>query len=730
LKLTALLFVLTYPCFATEPVAAVRVYDPPAVNGALDDPAWDLAVATESMFVQTQPNFGEPMSEETEIRVVYDDKFIYFAFIMHDGHPEDFLRMVAPRDTRFSSEWVGLWLDTFNDDNNAYFFYVNVDNVQRDGRLSEVGGWDENWDGIWESATAVTDSGWIAELAIPFSDLRYAKREKQTWGMNVNRTITRTNEKGYLYPMENSFNVDMEKFGDLVGLENLPQSGNTRFWAYGAGRLRYMPGNKDEYDPWANSGLDARLSLSSQMALDLTVNPDFGQVESDPDQVNLSHWETYLSEKRAFFLEGSDMFNMPFNLFYSRRIGSVAPNGELIPILGGAKLTGLAGGFRVGFMDAFTGKVREGDSVIVRHTNYTAGRLVREFGSGTYLGACLTSADIPAEDSLPYVYGRAGALDGRLHFLDFHSLSASVAGTWNSTDTVWEKNVSYNGEYDFNTDKLGFECGFERSGENFDANMMGYTSATGFLKTWTEAGYFYRTGNSPIFRGFNGNLDLNYTEIPGGPVTNRSASLSLGAMLRNMYNAGITFIYKGSHTDVYEGPEGMHYEGGPGFLLRCFTDHRKPLYGNIRFFRLPYCEGTNVKIGTEIGYKPFPNISTGLSLDWNTTENAKKYNRAGGEWGYRDTDWRSVTLKAGMMFTNELGLRVSSQLSRFEFAWDSGNTARRINHRFNALLTWRFRPGSTFYFMLGENADPDPKTGDPGEPEFTAFAKLSWLLFR
>ncbi|OPL18298.1 MAG: hypothetical protein AVO35_05470 [Candidatus Aegiribacteria sp. MLS_C] len=726
-ELSAVLLILSV-CSATEAVTALRTEEAPRIDGIADEPVWETAEPLRANFVQHRPDCGEPMSEETVIRVLFDDRCLYFSFIMKDSLPEAFVRMVAPRDHDFASEWIGVWLDTYNDDNNAYFFYVSVDNVQQDGRLSEVGGWDQNWDGVWRSATSVSDSGWSAELAIPFSDLRYSGTDEQEWGVNFQRNTTRTSESGFLFRMQDDGDVRIEDFGELRGLEELPASRSLQLRPYGVGRMNYDSGTDESLDTWVSAGMDTRVGLSSQLILDLTVNPDFGQVEADPDQVNLSHWETYLSEKRPFFLEGSDMFAMPFNLFYSRRIGSVAQNGDLIPILGGAKLTGTAGGFRIGFLEAVTGRIRDGDETLAGTTSYSAGRVIREFGEGTYLGLSGTSTDIPSQGGEECSYGRAAALDGQITLLDDHTLNASMGGTWNSTDIRWKDNLSYRGWYSYYDGRLDISCGFHRTQENFDANLIGYTSSTGDLETWADVELHQPATGSSVFQHYWAGITAWYDRVPGGPVTSRGISLNSGTVFRNRYHIALDIGWDGDWTDRYEGPQGTAYNGGMNYGFSCSSDYRKPLHGDLWGGLNNYCDGWNRYLGSWVRYRPFPCFSIDADLDWSTTDNARKYDWSGNQWGTRNTDWRSVEIGGNFMFSNDLGLRLTSQLSRFSDEWNSEDRSREYSHWMNVLLSWRFTPGSMYYLMVGESADPDETTGEYGDPEFILYSKVTWLI--
>ncbi len=722
------LLVMVSTCFSQITVNATKISERPVIDGTPDESVWNDAIPMEDDFIQQRPDCGQPMSEKTDIRVLYDDNNLYFSFFMHDSHPEEFTRRLASRDTDFPGEWIGIWLDTYNDDNNAYYFFTSIDNVQQDGRLCTVSGWDSNWDGIWESATAVSDSGWTAEFAIPFSLLRYSDDEEQEWGINFKRTISRTNENAFLFRMGDNGQIKIKDFGSLLGLNSLPSNSKVEFRPYGAGRIQYLPDANKKWDPWFNAGIDTRIGLSSELLLDLTVNPDFGQVEADPDEVTLSHWERYLPEKRPFFLEGSDMFSMPFSLFYSRRIGSVAPNGEIIPILGGVKLTGSMNGFRIGFLDAYTGNVKNDSLTLVKPTNYSAGRIVREFGEGTYIGISGTSTDIPEYDGSEYSYGRSGAVDAQVTFLENHQISSSIAGTWNSFESVWEKNLSYRAFYRYSNGRFRVSGGSSFQEENFNANMIGYTASTGDVKSWFGTGFYHPFNNNNVFQSWRGRIHTWYNRVPGGPVTGQGITINSGIAFRNRFSTGIVLGYDGPWTDRYEGPFGTEYEGGFNGEISCSTDPRRMLHGSIWSEVSAYCEGSSFLTGSNIILKPASSITFGTSLDWRMTSNTRKYNWRLKNWGRRDTEWRSIQMSANWMFSNYLSLRFTSQVSRFTADWDTGNSSRNLSHWMNVLLKWQFRPGSMFYFMVGENAEPDKITGEFGKPEFTVFTKLTWFL--
>ena len=723
-----ILLFITGAGYSQVTVQAARIDVAPEIDGILDEDIWEHAIPVNEDFIQHRPDCGESMSEHTEIRLLYDDRALYVAFIMNDCHPEEFTRSVTPRDYDSSSEWIGIWLDTFNDDNNAYFFFTNIENVQQDGRLCEVGGWDMNWDAVWESATASSDSGWTAEYAIPFAALRYSDDTEQVWGVNFKRTMTRTNESAFLFRMGDNGRVNINDFGEMHGLNDLPGAGQIEFRPYVAGKIRYIPDSEDEWDPWGNTGIDCKLRISSNASIDLTVNPDFGQIEADADEANLSHWETFLREKRPFFLEGADLFDLPFSLFYSRRIGGVAPNGEIIPILGGAKLTGTANGFRFGLLEAYTSRISETGEMLEPSTNYFVTRVLREFGEGTYIGASVTSTDIPQQDDQDYSYGRSGALDAQIRIKGTHTLSGAIAGTWNSWAAEWSDNLAYRGWYTYRGDRLDCSAGFSYREDSFNANMIGYTTSTGDMNSWAEVGLFHPfSGNRTLQHAWM-NLYGHYDQTPDGEITSRGIYLNSGVTFRNRYHIDGNIGYKGSRFDKYEGPDGAEYDHGMSWGFSCSTDSREAFYFFLWGNGGAYRNGTSRSFGTWLNLKPAPHVSIGADIDWNATSDALRYNWNSDAWDTRDTDWKSLELSCSYMFNTDLSLSLVSQISRFESDYGLSETTESNDHWMNILLSWQFKPGSMFYFMAGENADPDEITGEYGEPDFTVFSKLTWFL--
>ena len=437
----------------------VRVAKPPVIDGVLDDEAWSQAPDITG-FTQRDPDEGKPATETTVVKVVYDDDAIYFGARLDDSKPVTSL--LGRRDSLLESDWFRIYLDPHFDRRSGASFWVNPSNVQFDMVLYNDN-WDApDWDAVWESATKITSTGWIAEVRIPYSQLRFPDRASHVWGMNIIRRIVRNNEQAGLVHSPKTESGFVSRFGKLVGIEGIKPKRALELAPYGVtrsdlrGTVNLNDPLNDSYEFKADAGLDVKYGLTSNLTLTGTINPDFGQVEVDPAQVNLSQFELFFPEKRPFFIEGASLFefgrggsNNNFNinffqpiLFYSRRIGRSpqgmgslnfdyisAPNETTI--LAAGKVTGKTGnGWTIAALDALTEE--EGASftlggdrrnvVVEPMTNYLVTRMAKDLGRkgqgrvGTLFTA--TNRDLPSE--LDYLREEAYLLgvDGHWFFGD------------------------------------------------------------------------------------------------------------------------------------------------------------------------------------------------------------------------------------------------------------------------------------------------------------------------
>ncbi|HEX2208655.1 MAG TPA: DUF5916 domain-containing protein [Longimicrobium sp.] len=401
----------------TPPDARAPLPDPPQasatrttqsirVDGSLDDAAWAAATPI-TEFRQLDPQEGQPATERTEVRVVYDDQALYIGARMYDRQPVS--ARLGRRDMGMgASDWLTVILDSNHDHRTAVGFEVNPRGVRRDQTRSPNGE-DDSWDPVWEAETQVTDSGWVAEMRIPFSQMRFSGANVQLWGLQVERQIARNQEFSVWSFTPRDQPGGIPRFGHLGGLERIPTGKRLEVLPYAVTRAENVERGanpfREDREYGVDAGLDLKYRLTSNMTLDATVNPDFGQVEVDPAVVNLTAFETQFAERRPFFVEGAEIFRFGgdgTNLaFYSRRIGrppTLVPNvaARDVPnttrILGAVKLSGrTSGGWAIGVLDAVTRReevrfrLGEGEDQIQTAeplTNFFVGRARRETRAG------------------------------------------------------------------------------------------------------------------------------------------------------------------------------------------------------------------------------------------------------------------------------------------------------------------------------------------------------------
>jgi hypothetical protein len=365
-------------------VRAVRLTAPITLDGELNEPAWEGQHGIAS-FTQREPDQGAQPSERTVVYLTYDDEAVYVGAHLYDTSPDSVVSRLARRDRFISSDMFYVFLDPYYDRRTGFYFAVSAAGTLYDGVLFNDDWDDDNWDGVWEAKTRRTSDGWTVEMRIPYSQIRFHQKDQQLWGVNFKREIARKNEQDYLVFTPRNGSGFVSRFLPLVGIDNVKPPARLEVMPYVTSRASLT--SRPAGDPFndgsalgAGAGADVKVGLGSNLTVDATINPDFGQVEVDPAVVNLSDVETFYPEKRPFFIEGSTIFDFGFggannnwgfnwgnpDFFYSRRVGR-APQGSLptsdysdVPegtsILGAAKLTGKLSGWNFGMMHALTGR--------------------------------------------------------------------------------------------------------------------------------------------------------------------------------------------------------------------------------------------------------------------------------------------------------------------------------------------------------------------------------------
>ncbi|MCK4662078.1 MAG: carbohydrate binding family 9 domain-containing protein [Bacteroidales bacterium] len=462
--------------------------NPPLIDGKIDDKCWEN-VDWGDDFIQREPYEGKAPSQETKFKILYDDKYMYIAFRCYDTEPDSIVRRISRRDG-FEGDFVEVNIDSYNDKRTAFSFTLTAASVKGDEMVTNNGNnWDQSWDPIWYGKSAVDNEGWTAEMKIPLSQLRYSDNETQIWGLQLTRRLFRKDERSNWQFIPRDAPGWVHLFGELQGITNIKSQKQIELLPYVVGKAeRYK---KEKGNPFAtgkdmgsSAGLDGKIGITSNLTLDFTFNPDFGQVEADPSEVNLSAYETFFREKRPFFIEGKDIMNFQLtggdgdfsgdNLFYSRRIGrrqhyypdvndgEYIDNPENTKIIAAGKLTGKTkNGYSIGVMESITSnEFAVIDSSDTRRkikveplTNYCLGRVQKDFNEGnTLLGGIFTATNRNiSSDELKFIHKDAysGGIDfshhwkDRTYYFNFKTLFSHVAGDKEAILNTQESSARY-----------------------------------------------------------------------------------------------------------------------------------------------------------------------------------------------------------------------------------------------------------------------------------------------
>ena len=489
----------TAPPPAPPSARAAKASEGPIMDGRVDDAAW-LDVPPLVDFWQTAPDAGQPASERTEVRILYTNDTLYFGVILWDRDPAGLTVSDSRRDSPLDdSDSFRIVLDTYRDRQNGFVFATNPAALEYDGQLTgegsnspfggaagggggtgrqlagSGGGFNLNWDGSWEVRTAILDSGWSVEFAIPFRTLRYEPGEDREWGVNFQRTIRRRKESSYWAPLPIQFDLfRVSLAGALTGLD-LPAPPNLKLVPYVLGEALQQGASSPDAKYLGDIGMDVKYSVTPSLTFDGTINTDFAQVEVDEQQINLDRFNLFYPEKRPFFLENAGLFAVgspsEAEVFFSRRIG-IADDGTEIPIYAGARLSGRAGPVNVGFLNMQTGEGSGADPA----NNFTVARVRRDFMDRSSVGAIFVgrqaTGDLAREDEHNYAF----AADGRWGIGRSGLVSGWAART--ATPGVSGHQHAYQVQARNDTQPLTVSLTYLETGQNFNPEV-GFLSRTG-----------------------------------------------------------------------------------------------------------------------------------------------------------------------------------------------------------------------------------------------------------
>ncbi|MFH1008202.1 MAG: DUF5916 domain-containing protein [Candidatus Latescibacterota bacterium] len=677
---------------------------PPKIDGRMDEAVWEKAVPI-SGFTQKEPYFGQPATQDTEIRIVYSRTHLYVGARCF-SKPDQIIKQLSRRDNAYDSDAIAIFLDSRFDHRTGYKFACNALGVQQDSYRYNDSSKDISWDGFWRCETSIDSLGWVAEFEIPMSNLRFSDQEEQTWGINFERWF-RDGESTSWKPIspDDGGNWRMSSLAHLVGIRDIRQGKHLEITPYATTWLSKHEEEKASGKP--DFGFDAKYGITTNLRANLTVNPDFAQVEADLIEINLSRFQTWLPEKRLFFMEGNSVFSTPMELFYSRRIGT---QGD---ILWGTKVNGKVGGTVVGFLGAQTGDwnyfgLRDKEKG-KEQALYSAFRVSKDLFRRSSVGILMATKDW--EDT----YSRVVGIDGRFGIQKKYVASGQIAQVWSPNFSA--NNRAYTFQVDRTTDLLTVGFSAERTDPHFDANATGYIrkeedrgweSAGGWVEYRPRIAVF---GTRQLFVGYEGGAsrglftDAYFTRwetlFPGSispefekDLVSFSNNTWLSVSFRPEYLLSSIRVFYDYGKDV----ELTDIFSVQGYGASLSTQGYRRLVGSMNVSSRDYYNfdqkyvGNNKSVSAGGSARPNDHLDLNLGVNY-----VVSYDPQGGT----DARFWTGSLRSTYLLNKDAFLRVFAQTGAKRTYYDQVQTERTI--LISGLLGWEFLPKSTLFLAYNED---------------------------
>lgn len=675
------------PVYTTSRLVTSR----PVIDGKLNDECWKHGTWAGNWYQYT-PNEGARPTYPTEMNIQYDDKNLYVAFRAFDSEPGKIVRMAGVRD-EFAGDMIGINLDSYRDYRTGFEFTVTAWGQKIDLVLFNPANWDVNWNAVWKAKTGLEDSAWVTEIEIPFSQLRYSNADEQVWGMHTWRMVSRLSEEDNWERRSKTGPGIMYDFGELRGISGLKKSRRLEILPFMLGDIKTM--KKEPGNPFTengrifggNAGLDAKIGVSSNFTVDLTVNPDFGQVESDPSVMNLTAFETFYEEKRPFFLEGLTIFDYKFDeqsLFYSRRIGH-APSLAIEPrdglfvrspdkttILSALKFSGTTSkGLSVGLIQSVTANQQahledlSGNRTKVSVeplTSYTVGRVQKGYNSGnTVIGGMITSTNrVINDNSLQFLSRNAytGGLDLLHHwkdkefFIDARLIGSFLNGSAQAISKLQQSPAHYfqrpgTGYLDYDTTRTSlsgwggkvrvgkgakgfwkYSAGVTWLSPGLDLNDLGYMQEADYLNETNEISYLI---NKPVsvFHSYTISLEQFNSWNFNGTFLGSGGHLSFGSEFTNNWRLDANLIFHSGRTDprILRGGPDMRMPAGVMSFGGIQSDGSKKIIGMIGYQYEVAVNKSTLTYSVQPGFsvRPLSALRIGVTADITKNINDLQY---------------------------------------------------------------------------------------------------------
>lgn len=495
-------------------IKASRISEVIHVDGILDENIWQNAEKADG-FIQNKPTPGIRPSHPTEVRIIYDDDALYIGAIMFDSAPDSILHQLTNRDNLDNADTFGFWISCFQDGINAFYFSVTPDAVQYDAQLSAFGE-DSNWNAVWQCNTKIGSFGWVAEFKIPYSALRFPEGEEQIWDINFNRNIRRYREISYWHEVDPAIAGTVNQSGKVTNIQNIEPPIRLFFSPYISTYADKVINSDSPSSPLQlsyNAGMDVKYGINEAFTLDVTLIPDFGQVQSDNNVLNLTPFEVFFEEQRQFFKEGTELFSKG-DLFYTRRIGAVRNTSKIADKLGPSEyVSNLEGsaqlmnatkvsgrnrrGLGLGFLNAVTAPVfatltdsegNEREEQYTSLTNYNILVADQNLGNNSFVSLINTNVIRNGSDYDANVTGTAFDIRS-----PNNSVSFSGTGAFSQKFNSGNPSTDHGFKQEVNISKINgnltYSAGHSLITKNFDPNDLGFQTISNVANATATAGY-------------------------------------------------------------------------------------------------------------------------------------------------------------------------------------------------------------------------------------------------
>ncbi len=673
-------------------LTAVYVKSGIVVDGNLDEAEWSLAQPATD-FTQKEPREGVPATERTEVRLLYDEENLYLGVYCFDSAGDKGIVLTDVRRdyVPFQGDHFSVLLDTFDDNRNAFVFGTNPGGGMREGQTGGDGKTQNfNWDAIWYVKSKITELGWQTEMAIPFKTLRFRDNERQVWGVNFTRRIRRKNEVVHWAHIPRPYRSSRVSLaGEVDGMSGIRQGRNLYVKPYLSAPL--LRREEDDVDFLPDVGFDVKYGLTPSLTLDLTVNTDFAQVEADEQQINLTRFSLFFPEKREFFLENANIFEFgrPFRgfravrdliPFFSRRIG--LSDRELVPILGGVRLSGTAGKYRVGVLSIQTDEFQTDDLEEIPSTNFLVARFRRDILLNSDIGAIFTNKQVSGSE-----FNRTYGVDTNLNFLRYLDISSFLLKT--DTSGITGKDAAADLRISWNDRLFDIQASHLTIQEDFNPEV-GFVPRTGIRKSAGQFAVKPRPEERITWiREFRPSLSIDYITNQENVLETRTSAQNISIFFQAGGNLSFNRRERFERLDEedeggFEIRDGQFIPNGDYQTTEYFTsfasDMSRMLSGRVNFRTGGFWDGEKDSYQLRFDFKPGYRFSAQVT------------------WSYDD-----VTLPSGDFTTNLVATRWRYSFSTDMFLnaliqYNSAEKEISSNIRFNIT----YKPLSDLFLVYNE----------------------------